>query len=157
MASDAKPGPAKPVATTSGKTAAVKSTPQPGRSRPSGAGVQVATQVEERTSYHYNTLGRRDPFESLVENFVGEDVGGNGPVDIGGIRVVGIVWGTDPFALVEDGRGNSGILRRGDKVMNGFVEALQRDAVVVRLSVDGQSQTVSIPLIRKEENSNASR
>lgn len=149
--------PKTPVLKSPAKPSGVKAAPQPGRSRTSGPGVQVATAVEERTSYHYNTLGRRDPFESLVESFVGEDVGGSGPADIGGIRVVGIVWGTDPFALVEDGRGNSGILRRGDKVMNGFVEALQRDGVVVRLSIDGQSQTVTLPLIRKEENSNASR
>jgi hypothetical protein len=154
-----KPAPATtdPAKSPVAKPSTVKATPQPGRSRASGPGVQVATAVEERTSYHYNTLGRRDPFESLVESFVGDDVGGNGPVDIGGIRVVGIVWGNDPFALVEDGRGNSGILRRGDKVMNGFVEQLQRDAVVVRLAIDGQSQTVSIPLIRKEDNNNASR
>lgn len=113
--------------------------------------------IEERTTYQYNTLGRRDPFESLVESFVGDDVGGDAPPDVGGVTVVGIVWGADAFALVEDGRGNSLILRRGDKVMNGYVEELKRDAMIVKLTVDGQSQSVAIPLTRKGEQTNANR
>ena len=89
--------------------------------------------------------------------FIGMDVGGDAPPDVGGIKVVGIVWGaSDKFALVEDARGNSGVLRPGDKVMNGVVETLQRDAVVVKLTVDGQTETVSIPLTRKGD-SNANR
>ena len=41
--------------------------------------------------------------------------------------------------------------------MNGFVEDLKRDAVVVKLNVDGQTQSVAIPLTRKGEQSNATR
>jgi len=66
--------------------------------------------------------------------------------------VVGIVWGTDDqFAMAEDARGQSMVLRRGDKVMNGVVESLRRDGVVVSLTVDGQSQSVVIPLTKKGE------
>jgi hypothetical protein len=103
--------------------------------------------------YHYNALGRRDPFQPLVGGgFVGADVGGNAPPDVGGITVVGIVWGAeDKFALVEDAAGNSMVLRQGDKVTNGYVESLKRDAVIVKLSVDGQTHVVSIPLTRKGE------
>jgi len=119
--------------------------------------VQTATQVEDQIHYQYNTIGRRDPFESMVAGFVGDDVGGDAPVDVGGVRVVGIVWGADAFALVEDGRGNSLILRRGDKVMNGYVEDLKRDAMIVKLTMDGQTQSVAIPLTRKGDQSNASR
>ena len=110
---------------------------------------------DERVTYHYNALGRRDPFQPLVGGgFIGADVGGNAPPDIGGIKVVGIVWGTnDQFALVEDPRGNSLVLRQGDKVMDGYVDSLKRDAVIVKLSVDGQTQMVSIPLTRKGEQS----
>ena len=43
------------------------------------------------------------------------------------------------------------VLRRGDKVMNGVVESLKRDGVVVNLTVDGQSQSVVIPLTKKGE------
>ena len=70
------------------------------------------------------------------------------------MRVVGIVWGaSDKFAMVEDGRGNSHVLRRGDKVMNGYVEGLKRRSVIVRLTADGDSQSVTIPLMRKEGSS----
>jgi hypothetical protein len=59
--------------------------------------------------------------------------------------------------MAEDVRGNSYVLRRGDRVMNGFVEGLRRDAMIVNITVDGQSQSVSIPVTRKGERSNASR
>jgi hypothetical protein len=67
------------------------------------------------------------------------------------------VWGdADKFALVEDGRGESHVLRRGDKVMNGYVESLNREGIVVSLTTDGQTQSVTIPLTRKGDKANAS-
>jgi hypothetical protein len=118
-----------------------------------------AAQLDEHITYQYNTLGRRDPFQSMLEGeFVGADVGGDAPPDIGGLTVVGIVWGdSDRFALCEDARGNSHILRKGDKVMNGFVQELKRDGVVMNLTVDDQSESVTIPLTRKGEKKNATR
>jgi hypothetical protein len=125
----------------------------------SAMAVQTAAPVDEHVNYQYNALGRRDPFQSLLEGeYVGVDVGGNAPPDVGGLRVVGIVWGdADKFAMVEDGRGDSHVLRAGDKIMNGYVEGLKRDAMIVNITVDGQSQSVSIPLTRKGERSNANR
>jgi hypothetical protein len=107
--------------------------------------------LDEHMTYQYNALGRRDPFQSLVDGaFVGDDVGGDAPPDPGGIKVVGIVWGaTDQFALVEDVRGNSFVLRKGDKVQNGVVEGLKRDGLIVNITAEGQSQSVVIPLTRK--------
>jgi hypothetical protein len=107
--------------------------------------------LDDHVTYQYNALGRRDPFQSLVDGqFVGADVGGDAPPDPGGIKVVGIVWGAnDQFALVEDVRGNSFVLRKGDKVQNGVVEGLKRDGVIVNITADGQSQSVVIPLVRK--------
>jgi hypothetical protein len=93
------------------------------------------TPVEERVTYQYNALGRRDPFMPLVGGgYVGADEQ-LAPADVGGLKVVGIVWGAqDKFALVEDPRGNSSVLRKGDKVMNGTVEGLRRDAVIIKLT-----------------------
>jgi hypothetical protein len=121
--------------------------------------VRAMPELDDQVTYQYNALGRRDPFQPMVGGeYVGDDVGGDAPVDVGGMKVVGIVWGaTDRFALVEDGAGNSVVLRTGDKVMNGVVEALQREAVVVKLTVDGQTQSVAIPLTRKGDKSNANR
>ena len=116
------------------------------------------THLEDRIAYQYNALGRRDPFQALVGGgFVGNDVGGAAPPDVGGIKVVGIVWGvSDKFALVEDARGNSLVLREGDKVMNGVVSGLTREALMVSITQDGQTESVAIPLTRKGE-SNGNR
>jgi hypothetical protein len=178
----AKTSPGAASATTSGKTAprstaggatATTVTPaaRPARTAPAGAtparlaasgktqGVQTVAHLDQQTTYQYNALGRRDPFQPMIGGeFVGADVGGDAPVDVGGMKVVGIVWGTeDKFAMVEDGRGQSLVLRVGDKVMNGVVEGLRRDAVVVRITADGQTQSVAIPLTRKGDKSNATR
>jgi hypothetical protein len=114
-----------------------------------------AAHLDNQVTYQYNALGRRDPFLPLVGGAIFVPV--ESPPDIGAIHVVGIVWGAqDKFAIIEDGRGNSSVLRPGDKVMNGFVEGLKRDGVVVTLTADGQTQSVTIPLTRKGD-SNANR
>ena len=167
---DAKPAAKAPAAaktTASAKPAARKAAaphanapaPTAGVVPAKGVAVQSSVRLDEPLTYQYNALGRRDPFQSLLEGqYVGSDVGGDAPPDIGALKVVGIVWGdADQFALVEDARGDSHILRRGDKVMNGFVEGLKRNGMVVNLTVDGQSQSVTIPLTRKVENANANR
>jgi hypothetical protein len=153
------PAPTTKVASSASGVVPAPSAP-PAGARPSASGLQspapTAVAQDERVTYHYNALGRRDPFQPLIGGgFIGMDVGGNAPPDVGGIKVVGIVWGaSDKFALVEDPRGNSLVLRRGDKVMDGFVEDLKRDALVVRLNVDGQTHLVTIPVMRKGEQSN---
>jgi hypothetical protein len=140
------------------KSAAAPAAKAPAAKAPAGPGPQTLTQVDEQVTYQYNALGRRDPFQSLVGDlFVGADVGGDAPPDIGALKVVGIVWGTrDRFALVEDPRGNSLVLRKGDKVMNGEVEQLMREAIVVKHTVEGQTDWVTIPLTKKGD-SNASQ
>ena len=150
---DATPGKPTP------KTAAPTPKTVPPRDMTTQTMAVQAAPVDDHVNYQYNALGRRDPFQSLLEGeYVGADVGGNAPPDVGGLRVVGIVWGdSDRFAMVEDGRGDRHVLRTGDKVMNGYVEGLKRDAMIVNITVDGQSQSVSIPLTRKGERSNANR
>jgi hypothetical protein len=107
--------------------------------------------LDEHLTYQYTTLNRRDPFQSLLTGeYVPQEDPSNAPPDPGGMKIVGIVWGaSDQFAMVEDARGNSYVLRKGDKLQNGFVESLRRDAVVINVTTDGQSQTVVIPFVRK--------
>jgi hypothetical protein len=173
----AKPATAKPAAPTA-KTAASSASPatSPAAVKPAAPAPKSAKSVaksaaampgavvqsehlDDQVAYQYNALGRRDPFQPLMGGeYVGADVGGDAPPDVGGLKVVGIVWGdADQFALVEDARGDSHIMRRGDKVTNGYVESLKRDAMIVNLTLDGQSQTVRVPLTRKGDKSNASR
>jgi hypothetical protein len=112
-------------------------------------GSSQMARLDEHLTYQYTTLNRRDPFQSLLtgEYVAQED---HADPDPGGMKIVGIVWGaTDQFAMVEDARGNSYVLRKGDKLQNGFVESLRRDAVVINVTTDGQSQTVVIPFVRK--------
>ena len=98
-----------------------------------------AARLDDQVTYQYNALGRRDPFMPLVGG--AEYVAIEAPPEVGAMQVVGIVWGTqDKFAIIEDGRGNSTVLRPGDKVMNGVVQGLKRDGVIVNLTVDGQTQ-----------------
>ena len=146
---------AKPLATPSSRHPAARA----GGPASGGAVVQSPAHLDEQLTYQYNALGRRDPFLSLLGGeYVGSDVGVDAPPDVGGVKVVGIVWGdADQFALVEDARGDSHILRRGDKVMNGFVESLKRDAMIVNLTLDGQSQSITVPLTRKGDKTNANR
>jgi hypothetical protein len=114
-----------------------------------------AARLDDQVTYQYNALGRRDPFSPLVGG--AEFVPIEAPPDVGALRVVGIVWGSqDKFAIIEDGRGNSTVLRPGDRVMNGIVQGLTREGIVVSLTVDGQTQSVTIPLTRKGD-SNANR
>jgi hypothetical protein len=144
---NAKPGAHAQLVSTDGNGAPVVTAVPTNGAVPGAGGVHL----DEHVTYQYDALGRRDPFQSLVDGaFVGFDVGGDAPPDPGGMRVVGIVWGaTDQFALVEDVRGNSFVLRKGDKVQNGFVEGLKRDGVIVNLTAEGQTQSVVIPLVRK--------
>ena len=149
--------------TTQSRTAPTRPLARTASSSGSGAAVVTAVtadapssraqlaHLDEHVTYQYNALGRRDPFQSLINGeFVGADVGGDAPPDPGGMKIVGIVWGaSDQFAMVEDVRGNSYVLRKGDKVQNGYVDSLRRDAVVVNVTADGQSQQVVIPFARK--------
>jgi len=135
---------------TPGVTPLTRITPATPKPAPA-PGPDVAS-VEERVTYVYNALGRRDPFMPLVGGgYVGADEQ-LAPPDIGGIKVVGIVWGAqDKFALAEDPRGNSMVLRQGDKVMNGVVDGLRRDKLIIKLTNDGSTEYVEIPLTRKGE------
>ena len=69
-------------------------------------------------------------------------------------RAIGIAVAEDKCATsrgVEEACHHSLVLRQGDKVMNGVVEELRRDALVVKLDMDGLSQSVTIPVTRKGE------
>jgi len=159
VATPVTPPTSKVETAANGKAPSAKKSASPKPTPAGAAAVQLPTHLDDQVAYQYNALGRRDPFQSLLTGeYVGSELGGAAPPDVGGLKVVGIVWGdADQFALVEDARGDSHILRRGDKVMNGFVESLKRDAMVVNLTLDGQSHSVRVPLTRKGDKANASR
>lgn len=106
-----------------------------------------------REVYVYKTVGRRDPFASLLTGEF-ETTVGRPLLDVSSMKLVGIVWGTsDKFALVEDGRGHGHVLRVGDPVINGNVVGLTKEELMIRQSSYGDTQTVTIQLQRKEGSS----
>jgi hypothetical protein len=103
-----------------------------------------------REPYYYASLGRRDPFASLVDgNF--ESDGEVGLVDVGDMKLVGIAWDEiDRFAMVEDSRGFGHALREGDQVRSGKVLRIERDSVTFLQTSAGESTTITIELPIRE-------
>ncbi len=103
------------------------------------------TKVRE-SSYYYSAFNRRDPFRSLVfGEFISEKK--MSPVDLGRVELVGIISGDiDRFALLEDNKGFSYILRVGDRVRNGSVVAIGDESMVARVTNFGQTRKFSLHL-----------
>lgn len=143
----------KSVATGSAR----KTTPPATTARPATLGSPRGSEERHllnREVYVYKTVGRRDPFASLLEGEF-ETTVGRPLLDVSSMKLVGIVWGTsDKFALIEDGRGHGHVLRVGDPVINGYVVGLTKTELMVRQTSYGDSQTVTIQLQRKEGTSN---
>ena len=111
--------------------------------------------MEQREMYVYNSLDRRDPFQSLVSGAF-EGTAGTPLLDVSSMKLVGIVWGgADKFALVEDSHGHGYVLRVGDPVLNGYIAGLTKEELIVKQSSYGDTQTVTIQLQRKDGVSNA--
>ena len=103
-----------------------------------------------REPYYYASLGRRDPFASLVSGDFESD-GEVGLVDVGDMKLVGIAWDEiDRFAMVEDSRGFGHALREGDQVRSGKVLRIERDSVTFLQTSAGESTTITIELPIRE-------
>jgi Tfp pilus assembly protein PilP len=105
-----------------------------------------ADSILGRQHFYYSSLGKRDPFGSLLAGDF-EKMGPDGLVDIDQVKLVGVMWGeTDRFALVEDGAGYSYILRVGDRVRKGSVIKLTEDQLVATINFFGMTRTVVLKL-----------
>ena len=94
--------------------------------------------------YYYESLGRRDPFKSLVADKSEED---EDRLSKDSITVVGILWGdNDKVALTVLADGTSMILREGDRVRNASVTSIRRDGIVLYIDNYGIGRTITIPL-----------
>ncbi|KPJ60778.1 MAG: hypothetical protein AMJ46_04725 [Latescibacteria bacterium DG_63] len=117
------------------------------------ANVEKPTQAElliNRPKFIYSSLGKRDPFMSLVSGeFHGEGI--PGLVSVGDMELVGVLHGGNVvLAMVEDSRGRGYVLRVGDPVMNGMVKAIRKDSIEVEQTFYGDTQTVVISMRSKE-------
>jgi len=100
--------------------------------------------------YYYNAFNRRDPFRSLiVGDFISERR--MSPVDVGRVELVGVIKGDlDRFALLEDNKGFSYILRVGDRIKNGAVVSIGDKSMVARVTNFGQTRKYTLHLARAE-------
>jgi len=95
--------------------------------------------------YFYQAFNRRDPFRSLI---VGEfeqtefDL-----VDVNAVRLVGVLsGGMERYAMLEDKNGFAYIVKAGDPVRNGSIVSIGERSLVARISMFGQSSSVTLHL-----------
>jgi hypothetical protein len=103
-----------------------------------------------RPKFIYSSLGKRDPFMSLLSGeFQGE--GTASLLSVGDMELVGILWGSkEKLAMVEDSRGRGYVLRVGDAVIGGVVTDITKDSIVITQTFYGETQTVVIRMKGKE-------
>lgn len=108
----------------------------------------LVAEFPKRLVVKYAKAGRRDPFETLI-NEVKQN---NNPVErrvpnVEGLRLVGIMqsdWGNS--ALFEDKDGYGYILKEGDKVQKGYVLRIKPEKVYFQIFEYGWSRTVALNL-----------
>jgi len=102
-------------------------------------------------SYYYGAFNRRDPFRPLVDGrFVRDDM--MELVELTAVELVGIVRGDlDRFALLEDEKGFTYILRVGDRVHNGTVVAIGEQTMTARITNFGQTSKYTLHLVERQK------
>ncbi len=102
--------------------------------------------LPEREIVVYNTAGRLDPFEPLVED-AQKSAGYDRIPDVDALRLVGVLLDKrSSRALFEDANGYSYILQTGDRVKNGFVLSISEDRVVFQIRQYGWNRQVALDL-----------
>ncbi len=100
--------------------------------------------------YYYQAFNQRDPFQSLVAGDF-EESGELDIVDIYGVKLVGILsGGMEKFAMLEDNNGYAYIMKAGDPIRNGNIVSVSDRALVARVSLFGQTSTVTLRLEEKK-------
>jgi hypothetical protein len=139
-----------PVATRAGEDAPEGAVPATGAS-PAAAPADSADRAMldnillSPEPYFYQSIGRRDPFVSLVS----EDRGDDSEPSMGKLTVRGILWGeNDRFALVETEQGDNYILRLGDRCGRFAVTRIDPEGITVYWSEYGVGKSQRLPLIQ---------
>ncbi len=102
--------------------------------------------------FFYQSYGKVDPFKQLVNGKYEQASGAAELVDLNSAKLVGVMWGeADSFALVEDGAGFGYILRVGDRVRNGRVVSIRKDALTASITLYGITNSVVLKLDKAED------
>ena len=99
-----------------------------------------------REPVFYSSGGKRDPFVSLP--MAQEVEFGQAPLpDVEKLTIVGILLDLDGYrALAQDEDKNAYVLRKGDRVLYGYVVRVEEERVVFRLNRRGLDKTIIIKL-----------
>jgi hypothetical protein len=104
----------------------------------------AALGIREPVSYHSG--GRRDPFVPLPAQQEVEF--GQTPLpDVEKLSIVGILQGIDGYrALAQDDEDNGYVLRKGDRVLYGYVARIEAERVIFYLNSRGLDRTVILKI-----------
>lgn len=113
----------------------------------------------EASMWHYNPIGKRDPFRSFVRGRLDEEIRSPTPLqrfDIDQLELVGIVWGVDaPQALVSDPDKKNHVVEMGTYIGKNWgkvTEITSRSIVITEeyQTVEGslmiESKIMSLPV-----------
>ncbi|MBN2071424.1 MAG: hypothetical protein JW814_08205 [Candidatus Krumholzibacteriota bacterium] len=99
--------------------------------------------------YYYQAFNRRDPFRSLVSGEFEENE--YELVDIYNVKLVGILsGGLEKYAMLEDKNGFGYIIKAGDPIRHGSIISVGEQTLVARLTMFGQTNSVTLRLEGKE-------
>jgi len=108
---------------------------------------QTDSLLYSHPTYIYNSLGKKDPFQSLVpveedEKMIIKDL-----FEYEEATILGIVNSeNDSYALVVDRNRASYILREGDKVFGGYVSKITDDGIYLYIVKYGRAMTIIMRL-----------
>jgi hypothetical protein len=133
-----------------------KPAPAPATPAPAQPGTAASGAVPPSVgAYTYRAEGRRDPFVSLVGRGNDTRAGGSRPPGVAGllineISIKGIVRdGSGFIAMVQGADNRAYVVRAGDRLMDGTVKAIVKDAVVFSQDVNDPLSLVKQKEIRK--------
>ncbi len=137
---------------------AAKPDPAPAPAAPAPAAAVAQAKAAEpdtlfrKETYTYRSLGRRDPFRSLVSK-KGEGSGETdvSTLDASNVMLTGIIWGANGrLALVHDTQGVGYVLKPGDKIIGGNVYAITDTSVIFEQGDPGHTVKFIVPITKKE-------
>lgn len=123
---------------------------------------------KEVVNYHYDPMGKKDPFKPLIREgeAIAESILGNAPLTplqkytLAELKLVAIITGSEnPKAMVEDSKGDGYIIEKGTPIGDRYgevVEIKKNEVVVVEKEMDQSSgeivySEVSLILHKPEE------
>jgi hypothetical protein len=115
-------------------------------SKPEGT---PAEEISAREIIYYQSEGRRDPFAPLTER-ISTELGEIPLPTFESLKLVGILRDeAGNRALLEDDKGYGYILKKDDRIKNGYVVSVDDNQVVFQIQEYGWSKTIALELFNR--------